>query len=208
MLTTPPYPIADAVVGVNLRWYLANSLYRRAVQEEGDRQKVVFLSIHADSLHPSLRGAMAYIPAAQMRDASYGKLGPVYALRKEFQESPRVTFPMDQRQKSEGLSRELAKQVVAAFKQEGLLVHPFTPVRDRIIRNGREWVPAVLRFNMVPAKMLLEVCNLNNDRDRQLLATRAWRQKVSEAIVQGLLAYYGEDAERPSAVRVAKAGGK
>jgi len=49
----------------------------------------------------------------------------------------------------------------------------------------------------VPAKMLLEVCNLNNEQDRKLLQTRAYRQKVSEAIVQGLLAYYGQDAGIP-----------
>ena len=44
---------------------------------------MVFLSIHADSLHPSLRGLMAYIPAADMRDGSYSKSGGVYASRKE-----------------------------------------------------------------------------------------------------------------------------
>jgi N-acetylmuramoyl-L-alanine amidase len=45
--------------------------------------------------------------------------------------------------------------------------------------------------------MLLEVCNLNNEQDRKLLQTRAYRQKVSEAIVQGLLAYYGQDSGIP-----------
>ena len=67
---------------------------------------------------------------------------------------------------SEGLSRELAKQVVAAFQLDGLPVHPFSPVRDKIIRDKSVWVPAVLRYNSVPAKVLLEVCNLNNDQDR------------------------------------------
>ncbi|HVT59781.1 MAG TPA: N-acetylmuramoyl-L-alanine amidase [Thermoanaerobaculia bacterium] len=204
VLTNPPYPIEDPAIGVNLRWYLANSVYRRAVESDDNPQKVVFLSIHADSLHPSLRGAMAYIPAARMGDASFGKRGPVYELRQEFKESPRVHFPLDQRLESEGLSRELAKQVVAAFSEQGLPVHPFNPVRDRIIRNRSEWVPAVLRYNSVPAKMLLEVCNLNNDQDRQLLQTRAYRQKVAEAIVAGLLAYYGEAAPA-TAVKVAKA---
>ena len=42
--------------------------------------------------------------------------------------------------------------------------------------------------------MLLEVCNLNNEQDRALLQTRTYRQKVSEAVVAGLLAYYGQDA--------------
>jgi N-acetylmuramoyl-L-alanine amidase len=192
VLTTPPYPIEDPKIGVNLRWYLANSLYRKAMQTEKDPQKMVFFSIHADSLHPSLRGAMAYIPAADMRDESYGKTGPVYTLRKEVQENPRVTFPRNERVESEGLSRELAKQVVAAFQSGGLPVHPFSPVRDKIIRNNSEWVPAVLRYNSIPAKILLEVCNLANDQDRSLIQTRAYRQQVAEAVVRGLLAYYGQ----------------
>jgi N-acetylmuramoyl-L-alanine amidase len=204
VLTNPPYPIADPVVGVNLRWYLANSFFRRALEADDDPQKVVFLSIHADSLHPSLRGAMAYIPAARMRGESFGKSGPIYEARQEFRESPRVEFPLKQRVRSEGLSRQLAKQVIGAFEESKLPVHPFTPVRDRILRNRSEWVPAVLRYNSVPAKMLLEVCNLNNDLDRRLLQTRAYRQRVAEAILQGLLAYYGQTAA-PPAVGVARA---
>lgn len=203
VLTTPPYAIEDARVGTNLRWYLANSVYRKTTAGNKDPQKVVFLSIHADSLHPSLRGAMAYIPAAEKLDGRYGKSGAVYTSRKEVQESPQVSFPREQRVESEGLSRELAKEVIAAFHAGGLQVHPFKPVRDRIIRNKSEWVPAVLRYNAVPAKMLLEVCNLANEEDRRLVQTRAYRQKVSEAIVQGLLAYYGEDADDP-ATKVAR----
>lgn len=193
VLTSPPYSIEDARVGTNLRWYLANSVYRKTVKESKDPQKVVFLSIHADSLHPSLRGAMAYIPSAEERGGSYGKSGAVYTSRKEVQEAQHVSFPWKQRVESEGLSRELAKEVIAAFHAKGLPVHPFKPVRDKIIRNKNAWVPAVLRYNSVPAKMLLEVCNLANDEDRRLVQTRAWRQKVSEAVVKGLLAYYGED---------------
>jgi N-acetylmuramoyl-L-alanine amidase len=174
------------------------------VREEGDAEKVIFLSIHADSLHPSLRGAMAYIPAARMRDESYGKSGSAYAARKEFRESPKVSFPWEQRVKSEGLSRSLAKQIVTAFETRGLAVHPFQPVRDKIIRDQKEWVPAVLRYNTVPAKMLLEVCNLNNPEDRRLLQTRNYRQQVAEAIVKGVLGYYGQQTELPSAVAKAK----
>jgi N-acetylmuramoyl-L-alanine amidase len=204
VLTTPPYPIEDPAVGVNLRWYLANSIYRKAVRDEGSAEKVIFLSIHADSLHPSLRGAMAYIPAARMRDETYGKSGAAYAARKEFRESPRVSFPLEERVRSEGLSRSLAKQIVTAFETRGLAVHPFQPVRDKIIRDQKEWVPAVLRYNTVPAKMLLEVCNLNNPEDRRLLQTRNYRQQVAEAIVKGVLGYYGQQTELPSAVAKAK----
>ena len=37
VLTTPPYPIEDAAVGVNFRWYLANSVLRRVEQERRAR---------------------------------------------------------------------------------------------------------------------------------------------------------------------------
>ena len=109
-----------------------------------------------------------------------------------------MSFWQQQRVESEGLSRELAKQTIAAFSGRDLAVHPFKPVRDKIIRNNGTWVPAVLRYNSVPAKILLEVCNLANEQDRRLLQTRAWRQKVAEAVVQGLLAYYGQEADIPA----------
>ena len=63
--------------------------------------------------------------------------------------------------------------------------------QDRIVRGRRPWVPAVLKYNTVPARTLFEVCNLNNPQDRALLQTRAYRQKVAEAVVQGILGYYG-----------------
>jgi N-acetylmuramoyl-L-alanine amidase len=62
VLPTPPYAIDDSRVSSNLRWYLSNSVFSKAVAGGGDPDKVVFLSVHADSLHPSMRGAMVYIP--------------------------------------------------------------------------------------------------------------------------------------------------
>jgi len=54
----------------------------------------------------------------------------------------------------------------------------------------------------VPAKMLLEVCNLANTEDRRLLQTREFRQQIAEAIVAGIVDYYGDGASGPG-VRVA-----
>ncbi len=203
VLTTPHYPIADSTVGLHLRWYLANSVYRRLVDRGGDSAKVVFLSIHADSLHPSLRGAMAYVPGARYRGGQYGKSGAVYASRSEVRERPTVSFSSRERVRSEGLSRDLAQNVIAAFSAKGLLVHPDKPIREKVVRNRRAWVPAVLRYNAVPAQLLLEVCNLANADDRKLLQTREFRQQVAEAIVRGIVDYYG-DGEAPEGVRVAR----
>jgi N-acetylmuramoyl-L-alanine amidase len=207
VLTTPPYPIADAKVGVNLRWYLANSQYRKSVAGgEGDPKKVIFLSLHADSLHPSLRGAMIYVPSAKLTGGRSSRSGAVYAARAEVREHPAVELSLRERQQSEGLSRELATRTIAAFRGRGLPVHPYKPVRERIIRQRGEFVPAVLRYNSIPAKMLVEVCNLANEEDRRLIQTRAFRQQMAEAVVAGILAYYGEDQRQPAGgVQVAKA---
>lgn len=201
--TTPKYLLDDAIVGVNLRWYLANSIFRRAMKNGVPREKVVFLSIHADSLHPSLRGAMAYIPGASFVKGSYQKDGDLYLARAEVREQPRVTHSRRDALMAEGLSRGLAESVMDAFGRKGLKVHPFEPVRDNVIRRGREWVPAVIRHNQIPTRLLLEVCNLGNRKDRELIRTRKYRQQLAEAVYQGIVDFYatrGEERKAPAAV--------
>jgi N-acetylmuramoyl-L-alanine amidase len=192
VLTEPPYPIEIARVGTNLRWYLANFVLAERVKVAAEADRVVFLSIHADSLHPSVRGAMVYVPGLLPLPSKYGKTEPVYTSRREVRARPTVTFTRDELIRSEGLSRDLAGHLVAGFRNGGLAVHPNNPVRDRIVRGrGSPWVPAVLRYNTIPAKVLLEVCNLANDHDRRLIQTRDYRERVARAVVDGLLSYYG-----------------
>jgi N-acetylmuramoyl-L-alanine amidase len=196
--TTPKFLLDDAIVGVNLRWYLANSLFRRAMKTGVPREKVVFLSIHADSLHPSLRGGMAYIPGATYATGSYRKSGDIYLARAEVREQPSVTHSREEALRAEGLSRELAESVIDSFRTKGLAVHPFEPVRDNVIRNRKEWVPAIIRNNQVPTRLLLEVCNLGNRKDRELLKTKKYRQQLAEAIYQGIVDFYATPREESS----------
>jgi N-acetylmuramoyl-L-alanine amidase len=204
VLTDPPYPIQVAEIGTNLRWYLSNSIFDRHRSTGVDPEKVVFVSIHADSLHPSVRGAMVYVPGLLNVGESYSKSGTVYASRKEVRDRPSVAFTRKERVQSEGLSRDLAGHLLAGFRSRKLAVHPNQPIRDRIIRGrGRAWVPAVLRYNAVPARILLEVCNLANDEDRRLITTQAYREQVAAAVVDGLLAYYGY---QPGSTQLAAAG--
>ncbi len=205
VLTTPPYEIETAAIGTNLRWYLANSIYRQRRKKKVDPKKVLFLSLHADSLHPSLRGAMVYVPDARLRGGTYGRSGPVYAARKEYKEAPKVSFSSHSRVQSEGLSRDLADDLLRAFRRHKLAVHKDKPIREKIIRRRQQYVPAVLRYNAVPAKVLLELCNLSNEKDRRLLQTRAQRQKMAQAVVEGLLAYYGVPQRELETLRVAEA---
>ncbi|HVS16282.1 MAG TPA: N-acetylmuramoyl-L-alanine amidase [Thermoanaerobaculia bacterium] len=204
VLVTPPYTIQEGRIGTNLRWYLANDLLARERRGGRDPDQVVFMSIHADSLHPSVRGAMVYVPGLLPIPSDYGMTGPVYASRQEVKNRPRVSFSRTERVRSEGLSRDLAGHLIRGFRAAGLAVHPNQPVRDRIVRgrNSRPWVPAVLRYNAIPAKVLIEICNLANERDRALVRTRAFRERVAQAIVDGLLQYY--DGQTPT-TRVAAA---
>jgi len=207
VMTTPPYPIEDTVAGVHLRWYLANALLRSAVQKGGDPSRVVFLSVHADSLHPAVRGAMIYIPGERLLKSSFAKHGAVYEARREYRQEPRISFSRRERLESEGVSRQLAETVIASFRRSSLPVHPFNPIRQSVIRSGREWVPAVLRYNAVPARILLEVCNLNNEEDHALIQTRKYREGVARGVVEALSSFYSGPPAR-SAKGVRTAGGR
>jgi len=201
LMTEPPYLLDDPVIGVNLRWYLANSVLKRPgpARKKIAPEKTVFLSIHADSLHPSVRGAMVYIPGERFLRDRYGKRGTVYAKFREFKEEPAVAFSKKERVTSEGVSTTLAEKLLAAMREEGLPVHRFSPVRTHVIRGGREWVPAVLRYNRIPNRALVEIANLGNEEDRALTVTRAFRQKMAEAIVSGLLDFFrGDEDETPA----------
>jgi len=196
--TTPKFALDDAIVGVNLRWYLANSMFRRAMKDGVPKEKVIFISIHADSLHPSLRGAMAYIPGASFVTGTYRKKGDIYLTRAEVREQPTVTQSRSEALVAEGLSRELAESMMDSFSSKGLKVHPFKPIRDNVIRNRREWVPAIIRHNQVPTRMLLEVGNLGNRKDRELIQTKKYRQQLAAAIYAGILDFYTERDLAPS----------
>lgn len=188
--TTPRYVLDDAIIGVNLRWYLANSIFHRVLKEGVAREKVIFLSIHADSLHPSLRGAMAYVPGQRFVRGSYEKKEPIYLTRAEVRERPVVRHTQDEALAAEGLSRGLAESIIGSFHRTGLKVHPFNPIRDNVVRDKTEWVPAIIRHNQVPTRLLLEICNLGNRRDRALLKTKRYRESVADAIHRGIRDYY------------------
>jgi len=189
----------EAVIGVNLRWYLANSMYRRLIAEGTDPDRVVFLSLHADSRHPSLRGIMVYVPGATYRARTYGNSSKSYNAYREVNEKRHVSFSTTQRVRSEAVSRKLAESIVAAYDEGGLPVQPHQPVRGRIIRGQRRYVPAVIRGNMVPTKVLVEIVNLSNPEDAALLASARDRDRLAGGLVRSLFDYFGEPGPEASA---------
>lgn len=185
LLVQPPYDLSDSVTGVQLRWVLSNAILARLQKQKVDPERVVFVSIHADSLHPAVRGLMVYAPSRSLRPSKGLSPERIWACA-EAQEAGTPTFPAKFRSRAEALSEQLGDTVVAAARRYGIPVHPFQPVRDSILRGGSRWVPAVLRYNKVPTSVLVELCNLNNDEDRAQLLTWRFREKLAHAIAAGL----------------------
>jgi N-acetylmuramoyl-L-alanine amidase len=192
--TTPPFlarETGESVVAVNLRWYLTNSIFRKVTKNGIDPDRVVFVSIHADARHPSLRGVMVYVPGSAYRDGTYGSRSPVYGRFQEVREQPTIRFSRRDRVRSEAVSRRLATRIVDSFRKEGLAVQKYQPIRERVIRGRGTWLPAVLRGNAVPAKVLVEIVNLSNAEDAAVLAAAAERDSLANALLDSLVAYLG-----------------
>lgn len=199
VLTTPPFLAeedGETAVAVNLRWYLANSLYRKLVQSGIDPDKIVFVSLHADARHPSLRGAMVYVPGATYCTGTMGFSSPPYLRFKEVREQPRVSFNKRDRVRSEAVSRKLAAAIVRELKRDALPVQPYQPVRERVIRGHEVWLPAVLRGNLVPTKVLIEMVNLNNEQDAGLLARAADRNRLADALADAVADHFQPSRSR------------
>jgi N-acetylmuramoyl-L-alanine amidase len=199
VMTTPPFLAeedGETAVAVNLRWYLANSVYRRLVKAGTDPDKIVFLSLHADARHPSLRGAMVYVPGATFRTGTMGYTSATYLRFKEVREEPRVSFSSRDRLRSEAVSRKFADAIVRALKKLDLPVQPYQPIRERVIRGGDVWLPAVLRGNTVPTKVLVEMVNLNNADDAALLGRAADRDRLAQALAAALADQFGSASKK------------
>jgi N-acetylmuramoyl-L-alanine amidase len=198
VLTDPPHRNkggASTRMGVNLRWYLSNDIFRRLTGKQGvDPRRIVFLSLHADSLHRSLRGGMVYVPGERFRRRRYGVHGGSYRRFAEVRSAKPVSVARDDRLRDEKISTRLAEKILEAYEAEKLPVHDKEPVRNHIVRSlrgrTRRYVPAVLGGNLIPTKVLVETLNLNNDQDAKLMSDPDGRERVAAAIVSGLESFF------------------
>jgi N-acetylmuramoyl-L-alanine amidase len=193
LLTRPPYPLQDSVLGVHLRWYLTNDIILNRLDSKVPRSKTVFLSVHADSLHPSVRGAMIYVPSRYLRPST-----PFTVRRQdiqryaEYRNHPTIRLGSEFKARVEASSRHLAQGILASLERNEIGVHPYEPVRDRVLRGRRSWVPAVLRYTAAQNAVLLECCNMANDGDRALLQQQDWRELFARSVVEGMASAFDE----------------
>lgn len=192
LLTRPRYGLQDPVTGVHLRWYLGNDIILNRIGKSTPRSKTVFISFHADSLHPSIRGAMIYVPARHLRPRSYQASSRDLRSRREFQNHPTVRLSEEFTSRAEASSRHMAAKIISTMKSHKLPVHPNAPIRGRILRGKRSWVPAVLRYSLAQNAILIETCNMANEEDRKNLLNHEWREAFAQAIVEGIANNFGE----------------
>lgn len=191
LLTTPKYPNADVVTSANLRWYLANSYVRRAINTGTDLERVVFTSFHADALHPSMQGCMVYVPSARHSKGRYSA-GARYAGYQEVSERPTVSYSYNERLRSQALSSGFADALCQGLRSANVGVHGRKPVRGYIIRRsgGGEWVPAILKYNAAPTKILVEIGNIRNENDAANMRDPAWRERFASAYVDAVISHF------------------
>jgi N-acetylmuramoyl-L-alanine amidase len=195
ILTSPVYPNEDAHVSANLRWYLANEIYRKELKNGTPSDKVIFASLHCDALYtPQLRGAMVYVPGAQYRRDSEQPGGAIYANYSEVKQQPVVKTTYAQRVEDEALSRNFAQTLLNCLQANDppIKVHDAgDPIRNVIRQSGgRAYVPAVLRNAVIPTKVLVETANLTNTVDCQRVADPQWRQGFANSFVVALRKHF------------------
>ncbi len=188
VLTTPPYITKKANVGANLRIYKTNDVYHDLITHGVSSDAIVFMSIHTDAISAHAKGMMIYYPDASLRRSSLTKKGSPYDGFSEVTTDPTIEIEAN-KVGSQDSSYTLAERIVAAAPTYAVAVHNQQPIRGRINRGGA-YVPAVIRWNPVPAKLLVEAGNCNNSTDAKNLLSPNYRQQVAETLAAGIHAYY------------------
>lgn len=196
LLTSPQYPNEDAHASANLRWYLANAIFRKETAAGTDSRKIIFISIHGDALfNESLRGTMVYIPGAQYRRDREEPPGAIYARYQEARQQRASTSTRAERRRDEALSRNFAETFLGALEGHKPAIKRHTasdPIRGQVRQSGgRTYVVAVLRNTQIPTKVLIETANMTNAEDCKNLANPEWREWFAEACVDALKSYFG-----------------
>lgn len=194
LLTTPNYPNNDAEISAHLRWSLANSILRKEKANGVAPTNMLFASIHCNSLDPRLRGTMVYVPGARYRDGSGGKRSPIYAQYQESRGSHNARVSAADARRDEAVSTLAANLLVQRLAQHkpAIKVHDKGDPILNVIKKSKSsaFLPAVLRYNLIPTKFLVEIANINNPTDQKRLLDPQWRQGYAEAFVSAVRAYF------------------
>ncbi len=163
----------DSFVGLEERTGLAN-----------EKRADLFLSIHANSSRlRTARGIETYyLNLTSDNDALEVAARENAAAQKSIHELQGLISKITLTEKI-AESREFAGQVQRAL-------HASLARENRTLRNrGVRQAPFVVLIGARMPSVLAEISFLSNPRDEKLLKTPAWRQRIAEALYEGLSAY-------------------
>ncbi len=193
ILTTPPYKNDgenSSSVGVHLRWILSNAWIKKFIKNNGDEKKTLFISFHADSLHPSASGTMVYVPASSGVPDRFQIRGLRGVQVNELPEYGSISFTTQERFLGEVRSRQFSEILIKNLATNQLPIHKNRPIRNIIQREGAAFVPAVIRYSKSSTKVLIEVANLSNPVDAENLSDPEFRQRFAESVCQAIKTYF------------------
>ena len=189
LLVTPRYLTRNARIGVNMRVYLVNHIFKQLRKKKVPSENILFISLHGDALHSSLSGAMVYFPDSRLRRGRFNLSSKIYRKRKEY--STKLTYKPRDNKYSEKLSKSFGKVIIDEFRKLKLRTHRVSSaVRGYLYRKGKKTLPAVLRYSKVPTSVLVEIANLNNRLDRRDLLKSKTRQQIAKAITNSVTAHF------------------
>jgi N-acetylmuramoyl-L-alanine amidase len=189
LLVTPRYLTRNARIGVNMRVYLVNHIFKNLRKKKVPSENILFISLHGDALHSSLSGAMVYFPDSRLRRGRFNLSSKIYRKRKEY--STKLTFKPRDNKYSEKLSKSFGKIIINQFRELKLRTHRVSSaVRGYLYRKGKKTLPAVLRYSKVPTSVLVEIANLNNRLDRRDLLKSKTRQQIAKAITNSVTTHF------------------
>jgi N-acetylmuramoyl-L-alanine amidase len=136
---------------------------------------------------------MVYVPSRYLRPTKpYTVRNNQIRRYAEYRNHPTVRLGDEFKARVEASSRHFAQNILTSLEQNGLGVHPYEPIRDRVLRGRSSWVPAVLRYTAAQNAVLLECCNMANADDRELLLQKEWRERFARAVVEGMASAYAQ----------------
>lgn len=184
---TPAYYIEDGRIGLNLRIYLIDAIYRDLLRAGVSADDILFMSIHLDHLHPSVNGTMIYIPGAEERASKFKASEEVFDKYQESRDRT-IVFSAKENRHAESASWAFSQALIASLRKARLPVHAFKPVRKYVYRGGKKWTPGIIRYNRVPTAVLIEAANFSNSEDQKRIRTSQFRGQLADTIVQTIVA--------------------
>jgi hypothetical protein len=194
LTTTPPCDLnrEHTRTAVNLRWMLANSIYRQVLEREGPSPLVTFVSIHVDARETG-PGAAVFLPPSSPADPDIQSRRPYMRYiegGQHFRLEPTEASGNHQR-----TSSVLARMLLRSLRGRGIDLDDSDPVRRFSADEGE--VPAVLDYNRIPARVLIEIGNMRHLSDQKRLIDSDYRQRIAEAIAEALFEYRTWIGKRP-----------